>query len=83
MTMGALTKGKEPEGDPERKGVTPYPRSRPSKEYRSRACSSASLASCIFRSFFYRERRIWRASNILLKFMECLELEVRARDLVR
>jgi hypothetical protein len=25
MTSGALTKGKEPEGDPSEKGVTPFP----------------------------------------------------------
>jgi hypothetical protein len=51
-------------------------------EYRSHAYSSTSFTSCIFRSFFHSERRIWRSSNILLKLMECLELEVRVCYLV-
>jgi hypothetical protein len=40
-----------------------------------------SFTSRTSRSITYRERRIWCYSNILLKLMECLELEVRARIL--
>jgi hypothetical protein len=53
------------------------------KECRSRVCSSASFTFRTFRSISYRERMIWRSSNILLKLMECLELEVRACGLAR
>jgi hypothetical protein len=53
-------------------------RSRLSKGCRMFACSSTSIASCTSRSVSYRQRRIWHSSNIWLRLMRCLDLELEA-----
>jgi hypothetical protein len=40
--------------------------------------SSTSIASCTSRSVSYRQRRIWHSSNIWLRLMSCLDLELEA-----
>jgi hypothetical protein len=52
------------------------------KECRPHACSFASFASRTSRSVSYRERRIWHSSNIWLKLIEYMALEVKACILV-
>jgi hypothetical protein len=56
-------------------------RSRLSEECRLRDCSSASIASCTSKSISYRKRRIWHSSNIRLRLMYYLDLELEARFL--
>jgi hypothetical protein len=56
-------------------------RSHPLEGCRLCACSSANIASCTFRSVSYKQRRICHSSNIRLRLMECLDLELEARIL--
>jgi hypothetical protein len=56
-------------------------RSLPSGGCRPRSCSYTSIASRTSRSVSYRQRRIWRSSNVRLRSVSYLvpELQTRAR----
>jgi hypothetical protein len=58
-------------------------RSCPSKECRSRACYSTSIASRISMFISCRERRVYHSSNVRLKLIECLELDEKVSILAR
>jgi hypothetical protein len=46
---------------------------------RPRACSSASITSCTSRSISYRQRRIWYFSNVQLRSVSRLDMELVVR----
>jgi hypothetical protein len=58
-------------------------RSHPLRGYRPRDCAFIISASLTLRSFFYKARRNWCSSNILLKLRECFVQEVRVCDMAR
>jgi hypothetical protein len=51
--------------------------------YRPHAYTSASVASCTFKSFFYKERRMYCSTNNMLMLRECFVQEVSVRDFER